>query len=140
MYSTLTVIVMLATGNTVAQAGAIDDARVARDLAVASLERLDAITGPTSDPLALAEQLRVEVHMPLLSYHSGLSHYAEYEGSEVLPFVACFMEVTVEVDRFSNEVEYALKVGTTLPEMVNRAEYTAALGRCNIALKTASKP
>lgn len=140
MWRTLIALTMLAAGSAAAHADLLDIARTARDLAVSSLERLDAVTEPTSDPLALAEQLRLEVHRPLQSYWAGLDHYEGYEGSEVLQFRACLLEVTFEVDRFSNEVEYALKVDKPLPEMANRADYVAALERCDTTLKTATKP
>ena len=140
MWRTLIALTMLAAGSSAAHADLLEAARAARDLAVSSLDRLEAITEPTSDPLALAEQLRLEVHVPLGSYYASLDRYEGYEGADVLVFQACFMEVTIEVNRFDTEVEYALKSGKPLPEMTNRADYIAALERCNTALKTATKP
>lgn len=140
MYRMLIALVLLASGSAAAHGDVVEDARMARDLAISSLARLEAVTDPTSDPIATGEQLRLEVHLPLLSYYAAFDRYEDYDGADVLRFQSCFMVMTVEVDRFSNEVEYALKSGKPLPEMANRAAYERALEACNTTLKAASKP
>ena len=140
MYRTLIALIALAAGTAAVRADVVEDARIARDLAISSLERLDAIAEPASGPIALAEQLRLEVHVPLLSYYAAFDRYENYDRADMLRFQSCFIVMTVEVDRFSNEVEYALKVGKPLPEMVNRQAYETAREACNTALKAASRP
>ena len=137
MHRTLFAVLMFATGSSAAYAGALEDATAARNLAVSSLAHLQAVVAAGGDPRAVAEQLRTEVHVPLLKLYSMGD--VSYDRSELLPFQTCFA-AGFAVDGYSNEVEYALKMEISVPEMLNRAEYTAALDTCAAALKAATKP